>query len=75
MNELVNIFLVSVPVDDQIWSKEQVAEYLGVSPRQVIERYATKPDFPKGFKIGTAKRSSPVRWMAIEVIEWAKSFR
>ena len=65
---------MSVPVEDQIWSKEAVADYLGVSPRQVIERYAQKPDFPEGFKLGNG-RTSPVRWLATDIINWAKSWR
>lgn len=62
----------TVPLDRQIWSSRQVAEYLDVSPRQVTERLSNRPDFPRAMRLPTDGGKGPLRWKAREVIAWAE---
>lgn len=50
---------------DALWDKEQVAEYLGVSPRTVEAM-----NLPNGVFSGKRKR-----WVAKEIKAWAKKHR
>ncbi|TJZ73783.1 helix-turn-helix transcriptional regulator [Chitiniphilus eburneus] len=66
--------LVVVPPDKALWDAEATAKYLGVSDRQVAERYASLPDFPRPIYLPTATgQRSTRRWKAAEVIKWAES--
>lgn len=58
----------ALPLSDTLWSAEDVGKYLGVSSRNVTERYATHPKFPRARKPGGGRP----RWVASEIIEWAK---
>lgn len=68
LDELIAAVKASqLPLDAQLWSAEQIGEYLGVSARTVAERYAVHPRFPKARKPG----GGHPRWVAAEVIDWA----
>ena len=62
---------MNLPLEHQIWDAKQVAEYLGVSARQVRERYSLRADFPGVIRLGGGSRS-PVRWKAKAIIEWVE---
>ena len=62
-----------LPLDVDLWSGVEIAGYLKVGPRQVLERYAPLPDFPKAIRLptGDGGKGQP-RWKAMEVIAWAE---
>lgn len=64
-----------VPIEVELWDGAQMADYLKVSKRQVLERYAAHPCFPRAIKLPspTGERAQR-RWKAIEVIAWAEGF-
>lgn len=61
---------------DELWTAEEVAQYLKVCPRQVAERYALRPGFPKPVKLpsGTGARAHK-RWPRSEILKWVESLR
>lgn len=69
---LVALSKPAVPFKDTLWDKEQVGAYLGVTGRQVAERYALRRDFPKTINIsGRSAANAQKRWKAGEIIAWA----
>lgn len=64
----------SIPLRVDLWGAKQIAAYLKVSPRQVLERYALLSGFPLPIRLpsATGKRGNP-RWKAWEVIQWVES--
>jgi prophage regulatory protein len=65
-----------VPLDIELWSAKEIASYLKVGARQVSERYALMPGFPKAIRLPTvAGVRGTARWGAVEVIAWATSHR
>lgn len=65
-----------IPLEIDLWSSEQVAHFLKRDRRQVVERIAALPDFPKAIRLPAqgGGRSQPL-WKAIEVIEWATGYQ
>jgi predicted DNA-binding transcriptional regulator AlpA len=59
------------PNEHTLWTKEDIAEYLRVSPRTAAEIYAPQPTFPRAIRPG----GGHPRWKALEVIEWAEKSR
>lgn len=53
------------PDNKELWTAEQIAQYLGVSTRQVAERYAHDTTFPKPVRFpgGTTRR-----WVKSEIL-------
>lgn len=66
----------AIPIDVDLWSSDQIAAYLKRDRRQVTERIAALPDFPKAIRLPAlgGGRSQPL-WRAVEVIEWANSYQ
>ena len=62
---------MNLPLENQIWSAKQVADYLGVCPRQVRERYSIQPGFPEAIRLGHGSRS-PIRWKAADILNWVE---
>jgi hypothetical protein len=64
-----------IPVEVDLWSSAEVAQFLKCSQSQVLERYAPLPDFPKTIRLPsvTAKKGHP-RWKAKDIIEWAGKY-
>jgi hypothetical protein len=57
---------------DRLWSAKTIAEYMDIGNyRQVLDRYAPHPDFPKAIRVPIAGggRGQP-RWKASEVKAW-----
>jgi predicted DNA-binding transcriptional regulator AlpA len=61
-----------VPPERQLWSAQDIAAYLGVSPRTVAERYAPRPDFPAPIRLPSTGQAGLKRWKAAEVMTWAE---
>lgn len=55
----------------QLWNADQVAQFLNVKPRTVLEKFRNNPKFPKPYKIN----GRVVRWDADEIISFIKSSR
>lgn len=60
---------VTIPDDKRLWTAEDIAQYLQLSPRTVSEKLAMQPGFPKPLKLGVK------RWYMVEVLAWAKRNR
>ena len=63
--------LARLPITDGLWTGEQIAAYLNVSPRQAKERICVQPDFPRPIRLPGAGNARMKRWKPDEVIEWA----
>lgn len=55
---------------EQLWSPEKVAEFFDVSVRQVTERYAYYPNFPKAIRLPAPKGQGVMRWRKSSIMEW-----
>ncbi len=73
-SEIAGRITPRVPLSIDLWDVEIIATYLKVSPRQVAERYACHPDFPRPICLPTSSGSHQIRrWKATEIIAWAES--
>ena len=65
---------MNLPIDIQLWSATEIAEYLRREERTVAEKIVFLPDFPKPIRIPTPEgRKGHRLFKAIEVIRWAES--
>lgn len=66
----------SIPVALDLWSAKEIAAYLKRSERQVTERYAALPSFPKAIRLPVLDggRGQPL-WRAKEIMDWAQRFQ
>lgn len=55
------------PKPDEIWTKEQVADYLHYAPR-TLERVGNLPGFPR-----PARPGKPKVWRAVDIIRWVRT--
>lgn len=63
----------TLSADDRLWDAETVADYLSVSRRHVIERYACLPDFPAAMLLPTSSESKAQRrWKPTDIRRWAE---
>jgi predicted DNA-binding transcriptional regulator AlpA len=60
-----------VPFEEQLWTADDIAAHLQVSPRTVGEKYAPLPGFPRAARLGGGVR----RWYAHEILDWVRSTR
>lgn len=61
---------------ERLWSADDIAEYLGVSPRQVSERYAARPTFPAPICLPTEEGTNRTRrWLPADIKQWAMSHK
>ena len=63
-----------VALGHRLWSADDIADYLRVDRRYVLERLAIRPDWPKAVRL-TDGQKAPARWKAAEVIGWAEKRR
>ncbi|MEE4372769.1 hypothetical protein V2J67_10405 [Pseudomonas alliivorans] len=66
-----------VSIDDELWTFDNIAQYLKLSQYTVERRVVVQPSFPDPFQpCATGKGSKAVkRWFAGEVIKWARQNR
>lgn len=63
-------------IDDALLLPSEVADYLRVTVRQVTERYAMRPDFPKPVLLPSPTGAAPrKRWRKSEVLQWLEGFQ
>lgn len=61
------------PQVEPLWKAEEVAAYLQVSPRQVVERLSKRPGFPPPIVMPTdTGEAGRMRWDREKVIAWAE---
>lgn len=60
-----------LPVNDRLWSLNEVADYLQVATFTARQKVVCRPDFPAPIRATDSFR----RWVAGEVIDWAKRNR
>lgn len=66
---------VAIPLEIDLWDAKAIGAYLKVSPRQVLERYSCRPEFPHPIRLPSSdKGHGHPRWKAAEVIKWAESY-
>lgn len=65
-----------IPIDVDLWDASRIGEFLKVGSRQVLERYAPLPNFPRAIRLPTPSggKGQPL-WKAVEVIAWAEKFK
>lgn len=63
---------LSATSTDKLWTADDVAEYLSVCRRQVVNRYAKLPDFPAPIQLPTPTGRGELRWPRKSIIEWAE---
>ncbi len=60
-----------IPIEIDLWSATEIAEYLKVTSRHVLERFAPHPTFPRAIRLPTCGGGTgQPRWKAVEIIEW-----
>lgn len=64
-----------IPIEIDIWTANEIAALLKCSPRQVVERYAPLPDFPKQHRLPSDAGRGRPRWKAIEILEWVEKYK
>lgn len=60
----------AIPLDSRWLDADGVGAMLGFAPRYVLEKLATRPDFPKPMRLDG---SGHPRWLASEIHEFAKN--
>jgi len=62
-----------IPLSVDLWGAKEIAAYIKLSERVVIERVVTVSGFPQAIRLPTQRgtKGHP-RWKASEVIAWAE---
>lgn len=60
---------------EPLLTADDIAKYLNVSARQVSERYAMQPDFPKPIRLPSPKGRGLYRWKKGDVLNWINSLQ
>ena len=63
---------VATAGDGELWTANQVAEYLHVSPHTITYGWADKRGFPERIALGYGKKNRTSRWKAAEIRAWAE---
>ena len=58
---------------NQLWSPEDVAGFLRVRPRTVVDKIQFRDGFPKPVRIPSDNRGH-LRWWAQEVVTWMRQY-
>lgn len=64
-----------VKADDQLWTSDDIADYLKLSADSTERRVVTRPDFPAPLQPCLTGKRAAKRWFAAEVIDWARKNR
>lgn len=63
-------YLTTVQTHKEWWSAEEVGAFLGVTARQVTDRYRHMPGFPVTRRLPSEAGYGPMRWKAKEIRQW-----
>lgn len=58
---------------EELYTASDIAKILRVSTRQVAERYAYAPGFPRPIRLPSQKGQGMMRWIASEITDWIQS--
>jgi len=58
---------------EPLMKASDIASILGVSARQVSERYAMLPDFPRAVRLPSEKGQGHCRWRRTDILKWLNS--
>jgi len=58
-----------IPFQELALNADEVEQLLGCTGRQVLERIACRPDFPRRLSV------RPATWVAKEILEWRDRHR
>lgn len=61
-----------VPPEDQLWTTEDIADYLSLATDTVERRVVTRPDFPAPLQPCDTGPRAAKRWFAVDVRAWAR---
>lgn len=61
-----------VPAEDQLWTAEDIADYLKLSTDSTERRVVTRPDFPAPLQPCDTGPRAAKRWFAVDVRAWAR---
>ncbi|KWS31819.1 hypothetical protein AL059_02000 [Pseudomonas syringae pv. papulans] len=78
LRALVNELRASrVSIDNELWTFDDIAQYLKLSQYTVERRVVVQPGFPEPFQPCAIGRGTKAvkRWFAGEVIKWARQNR
>lgn len=64
-----------IPVEIDLWDAERIANLLKVGVRQVAERYASEPGFPRPILLPNGGAKQNRRWKATEILEWIETLQ
>ncbi len=66
----------SIPIEFDLWGSAEIAAYLKVSSKHVLDRYAPMTDFPLAIRLPTQNGGhGQPRWKASEIIAWAEKYQ
>ena len=55
---------------EPLWTAEDLAAFLQVSKRHVLERIIKAPQFPRPVRLPAAKGRGPLRWKPSDIRSW-----
>jgi hypothetical protein len=64
-----------VSIDDELWTTDDIAQYLKLAQYTVERRVVVQPGFPASFQPCATGSKAVKRWFAGEVIKWARQNR
>ena len=64
-----------LPLSIELWSATDIAQYLKVGRRQVLERYAVLPGFPTPIRLPSDSGRGGYRWRAAQIVAWTESLK
>jgi len=57
-------------MNEKLLPPSDLAKLLGVSTRQITDRYAHHPNFPKAIRLPSLKGKGLMRWRESAIMEW-----
>ncbi|WP_109512557.1 hypothetical protein [Pseudomonas ovata] len=64
-----------VSIEDELWTTDDIAQYLKLAQYTVERRVVMQPGFPAAFQPCATGTKAVKRWFAGEVIKWARQNR
>jgi len=72
---LVQLKRSTIPVNESLWTNQDIAAWLQLSLDTVERRVITRPEFPAPVQPCHTGQRAAKRWFAGEVIKWARQHR
>lgn len=57
--------------DDELWAREDIAQYAKVSER-TVRSWSVLPSFPKAVRLPSSRETGHPRYYKSEAVEWIK---